>query len=205
MIGVINYGSGNIKAILNVYNRLNIDAFIANTPEDIRKADKIILPGVGAFDATMEKLVCSGLIDTLNECVMKYKIPVLGICVGMQVMAKTSEEGVLDGLGWFDAEVKKIDSKSKKGEPVVLPHMGWNSVEQSKTNKLFRGIDTETGFYFIHSYHVVCKKEEEILAKTNYVNGITSAISRDNIFATQFHPEKSHKNGIQLFKNFSEL
>ena len=205
MIGIINYGSGNIQAILNIYKRLNLEAFVANTAEDITKAEKLILPGVGAFDETMEKLVSSDLIETLNDLVLNNKIPVLGICVGMQVMAKKSEEGVRDGLGWFDAEVKKLNSSNKKGETVLLPHMGWNSIQQVRQNSLFSGIDPERGFYFVHSYHFVCNNKNDVLARTQYEDGITSAISKGNIFATQFHPEKSHFNGIQTFKNFSEL
>lgn len=205
MIGIINYGSGNIQAILNIYKRLNTYAFVANTSEDILKAGKLILPGVGAFDETMEKLVSSGLIESLNEQVLEEKIPVLGICVGMQVMAKKSDEGEREGLGWFDAEVKKLEPKNEDGEAVLLPHMGWNSVQQMKDNSLFSDIDPEIGFYFLHSYHFVCFNEGDVLAKTNYGNIVTSAALKDNIFGTQFHPEKSHTNGIQIFKNFSEL
>jgi imidazole glycerol-phosphate synthase subunit HisH len=205
VIGIINYGSGNIQAILNIYKRLNLKAFVANTAEDIKKAEKLILPGVGAFDETMEKLVSSGLIESLNDRVLKEKIPVLGICVGMQVMAKKSDEGELDGLGWFDAEVKKLHPINKHGEAVLLPHMGWNSVQKMKDNSFFDGIDPERGFYFLHSYHFVCKNDDDILAKTNYGNSVISAVAKANIYATQFHPEKSHINGIQIFKNFSEL
>tara|TARA_R100000908_G_scaffold65387_1_gene55380 strand:- start:10965 stop:11582 length:618 start_codon:yes stop_codon:yes gene_type:complete len=205
LIGIINYGSGNIQAILNIYKKLNIHAFVANTSEEITKAEKLILPGVGAFDETMEKLVSSGLIESLNKQVLEKKVPVLGICVGMQVMAKKSDEGEREGLGWFDAEVKKLEPKNKDGEAVLLPHMGWNSVRQMKNNSLFNYIDPERGFYFLHSYHFVCSKEGDVLAKTNYGNTVTSAVSQDKIFGTQFHPEKSHINGIQIFKNFSEL
>jgi imidazole glycerol-phosphate synthase subunit HisH len=205
LIGIINYGSGNIQAILNIYKKLNIHAYVANTSEDISKAEKLVLPGVGAFDETMDKLVTSGLIEKLNERVLKKKIPVLGICVGMQVMAKRSDEGERAGLGWFDAEVKKIDPTNKKGNAVLLPHMGWNSIQQVNNSSLFKDIDPERGFYFLHSYHFVCNIENDMLAKTDYGNTVTSAVSKDNIFGTQFHPEKSHVNGIQVFKNFSEL
>lgn len=205
MIGIINYGSGNIQAILNIYKKLNIHAFIAYTSDEITKAEKLILPGVGAFDETMEKLVSSGLIESLNKQVLEKKIPVLGICVGMQVMAKTSEEGEREGLGWFDAKVKKLNSRNKDGDAVLLPHMGWNSIQQVMKNSLFSGIDPERGFYFVHSYHFVCSNKNDVLARTQYEDGIISAVSKENIFATQFHPEKSHFNGIQVFKNFSDL
>lgn len=205
MIGIINYGSGNIQAILNIYKKLNTHAFVANTSNEIAKAEKLILPGVGAFDETMDKLVSSGLIEALNEQVLEEKKHVLGICVGMQVMAKKSDEGERDGLGWFDAEVKKLEPRNNNGEAVLLPHMGWNSVQQLKDNSLLKGIDPERGFYFLHSYHFVCNQGEDVLSKTNYGNIVTSAVSKDNILGTQFHPEKSHFNGIQIFKNFSEL
>lgn len=205
MIGIINYGSGNLQAIKNIYNRLNLPAYIADSAKDLDKAERLILPGVGAFDETMGKLETSGLINKLNELVLEHKVPVLGICVGMQIMAKRSDEGISDGLGWFDANVEKLNSRNKKGEAVLLPHMGWNSVEQQRSNHLFHGIDPEKGFYFLHSYHFVCENDEDILAKTNYGDVVTSAVSSSNIYGTQFHPEKSHSNGIKIFKNFSEI
>ncbi len=205
MIGIINYGSGNIQAILNIHKKLNVHAFIANSTEELTKAEKLILPGVGAFDETMNKLISSGLIDSLNDCVLAKKTPVLGICVGMQIMANRSDEGTMNGLGWFDAEVKKLNPVNKKGEAVLMPHMGWNSVQQKYDSDLLNGIDPARGFYFLHSYHFVCKNEDDILAETHYGDTITSAISKENIYGTQFHPEKSHTNGIRVFKNFSEL
>jgi glutamine amidotransferase len=205
VIGIINYGSGNLQAIKNIYNRLNIPAFIADSADSLKNAERLILPGVGAFDETMGKLNSSGLIDKLNELVLVKNVPVLGICVGMQIMAKSSDEGESEGLGWINAKVEKLKSKNAKGEAVLLPHMGWNSVKQEKENHLFNGIDPEKGFYFLHSYHFVCKKKEDVLAKTNYGDVLTSAISTLNIYGTQFHPEKSHSNGIQIFKNFSEI
>lgn len=205
MIGIINYGSGNLQAIMNIYNRLNLSAYIAESAQDLEKADRLILPGVGAFDEAMGKMKSSGLFDKLNELVLENKVPVLGICVGMQIMAAASDEGEAEGLGWFDATVQKLDPVNNDGESVLLPHMGWNSVSQKKNNHLFTDIDPEKGFYFLHSYHFVCNKESDILARTNYGNVVTSAVSRDNIYGTQFHPEKSHSNGIQIFKNFAEI
>jgi imidazole glycerol-phosphate synthase subunit HisH len=205
LIGIINYGSGNIQAILNIYKRLNIYSFVAESPGDIQKAEKLILPGVGAFDETMEKLVSSGLIDALNQRVLEDSIPVLGICVGMQIMSRCSEEGVLDGLGWFNAEVRKMKHIDEKGANILMPHMGWNSVKQKKENPIFNGIDPQRGFYFLHSYHFVCTHEQDVLAETNYGYPITTAVSKGNILGLQFHPEKSHLNGIQVFNNFSEI
>lgn len=204
MITIVNYGSGNIRAIANVYKRLNVAVGIASTPDELRFAEKIVLPGVGAFDQAIKCLNESGMRDILNELVIEKKKPVLGICVGMQILASSSEEGVLDGLGWIDGEVKKFDI-SNFTQKTHLPHMGWNDVVPVETSKLFVNLENNALFYFLHSYYFSCSNEKDVLAVTDYGGNFTSAVNSENVFGVQFHPEKSHQWGIQLLKNFGEL
>lgn len=204
MIKIVNYGSGNIQAILNIYKQLNIECFVANTPEQLKGASKLILPGVGAFDETMGQLIKSGFKKELDRLVLEERIPVIGICVGMQILAKRSEEGQLDGLGYIDGEVKKFDSTIFTEKP-HLPHLGWNSIVPTKMHKIFENIDFDQGFYFLHTYYFSCNTEENKLSTTEYGVQFSSAINRENVYGMQFHPEKSHSNGIQLFKNFANL
>ena len=204
MIGIIDYGSGNVQAIATIYKNLNIDYRVLSKPKDLIKADKLILPGVGAFDATMQQLNNSGIKEELNKLVLEEKIPILGICVGLQVMGYGSEEGNLQGLGWIPGKVKKFD-KSKINLKPKLPHMGWNIINDIKNHSLFKGIDNDFGFYFVHSYYFECENEENILATSFYGTEFISSIYAEHIFGTQFHPEKSHRNGVQLFKNFAEI
>ena len=204
MIGIIDYGSGNVQAIATIYKNININYQVISKPEDLDKADKLILPGVGAFDATMQKLIDSGLKDKLNELVLDKKVPILGICVGLQVMGYKSDEGKLPGLGWIAGKVSRFDETKIKFKP-KLPHMGWNTINDVQNHKLFEGIDHDFGFYFVHSFYFACEKEQNILTTSNYGVEFTSSIYDNHIFGTQFHPEKSHGNGVQLLKNFAEL
>jgi len=204
MITLVNYGLGNIQAFANIYNRLNIPVFIANTHDELARADKIILPGVGAFDWAMTKLNESGMRGCLDDIVIVRRRPVLGVCVGMQMMARRSEEGLLEGLGWIDAEVREFDEAGFT-QKTYLPHMGWNDAQPKRTECLFRGLDTDARFYFLHSYYFLPGSVETVLAETDYNGPFVSAVNLGNVFGTQFHPEKSHQWGIQLLKNFAEL
>ncbi|MCU7548491.1 imidazole glycerol phosphate synthase subunit HisH [Chitinophagaceae bacterium LB-8] len=204
MITIINYGSGNISAIGNIYERLKIPFKVAETPKEVIGAQKILLPGVGAFDETIEMLDKSGFRSVLDHEVLKNKVPVLGICVGMQILAKSSEEGTLPGLGWINGVVKKID-KTLIHEKPKIPHLGWNSVELVKNNLLFDEIDVKEGFYFLHSYYFECVEDSDILTKTYYGKNFASSVKNNNIYGVQFHPEKSHHNGVKLLQNFANL
>ena len=204
MIAIIDYGLGNVKAFANVYYRLNISAVIVKKPDDIKSAKKIILPGVGSFDHAMQTLDKSGLRQVLDEFVIHRHVPVLGICVGMQMLAQSSEEGALPGLGWINGEVKKMNP-SMLMHSTRLPHMGWNDVRPIKNNKLFEGLEKNARFYFLHSYYFHVQNNEDAIAVTDYGGLFTCAINSRNVFGVQFHPEKSHQYGIQLLKNFAEL
>jgi glutamine amidotransferase len=204
MIAIVDYGSGNIQAFANVYKRLNIPAVIARNADDLRVATKIILPGVGAFDRVIECLQSSGMRKTLDELVLRRRLPTLGVCVGMQILARSSEEGKLPGLGWIEGEVKRFDFSRLPGVP-RLPHMGWNDVRTAAQGALFQGLETDARFYFLHSYYFQCSRSSDVAATTDYGGAFTSAVGCENIFGVQFHPEKSHHCGIQLLKNFANL
>lgn len=204
MIGIVNYGSGNLMAIANIYKNLNIDHKIVSEPEELASCDKLILPGVGSFDYNMSMMNKSGLRKSLDSMVLEKKTPVLGICLGLQIMAESSEEGELEGLGWIKAKVVKFDEKKIQVKPKV-PHMGWNSIEVKNAPELFENVDPDVGFYFIHSYFIQVEDESNIMTTTEYGENFVSAVCKGNIFATQYHPEKSHSNGIQLLKNFANI
>ena len=203
MISIIDYGLGNILAFVNIYKRLNIPVSVVNTPEQLLHAKKIVLPGVGSFDWAMSRLNQSGLREVLDTLVLQNQIPVIGVCVGMQMMANRSEEGVSEGLGWIDANVKRFDV-TRFAQVTHLPHMGWNDVTPVKENPLFAGLENDARFYFLHSYYFA-HKEEYVLAQTDYSSLFTSAVHRGNIYGVQFHPEKSHHWGVRLLKNFAKL
>lgn len=204
MITIVNYGLGNIKAFVNIYNKLNVPCVIATNAKDLEKADKLILPGVGAFDHAMEELDNSGMRSTLDNMVLNKKIPVLGICVGMQMLAHSSDEGILPGLGWINGIVKKIDPE-KLHHTTHLPHMGWNDVKAVKQSNLFSELEKDACFYFLHSYYFSCNDPADISAVTDYGGAFTCAVQHENIYGVQFHPEKSHHYGVQLLKNFANF
>lgn len=204
MIAIVNYGLGNISAFSNIYKSLGIPFILAETVEQLTSADKIILPGVGSFDNAMKLLKSSGMYEALNRMVLEESVPVLGICVGMQMLASSSDEGPEPGLGWIDGVVKKIDGAVVAGG-LILPHMGWNEVRSLLGNRLLDGLDLESEFYFLHSFYFHCNQAADAIADVEYGRRFTCAVNHKNIFGVQFHPEKSHKNGVRLLKNFAEL
>lgn len=203
MIVVVDYGVGNLGSIVNMFKKVGVKAIASSDPAAIRTAEKLILPGVGAFDAAMRKFRETGLVPVVGELVMEKKIPVLGLCVGLQLMTKGSEEGQETGLGWFDAETVRFKFDAEHAH-LKIPHMGWNSVQVRRDHPLVADWDPESRFYFVHSYHVVAKDMDAVLAETEYGVTIHSVLGRGNIMGTQFHPEKSHKYGMRLLKNFAE-
>lgn len=204
MISIINYGLGNIKAFSNIYKNLNISHKIVSDVKDLDGTDKIIIPGVGAFDHAMKSLNNSGMRETLDKMVLDDHLPVIGICVGMQMLARSSEEGVEKGLGWIDGVVKKFDP-SKLSEKEPLPHMGWNNMILKKESRLLKNLPQEPRFYFLHSYYFECENPNDVLSTAKYGEEFACVINYRNIYGIQCHPEKSHSNGIQILKNFGEL
>lgn len=204
MIAIVDYGLGNVSAFANVYKKLNIPYKVTTSTDDLKAVKGIILPGVGAFDHAMERLEASRLLEPVNEMVSDRGVPVLGICVGMQMLAKSSEEGRRPGLGWIDGVVRKFDAKSfESGTP--LPHMGWNNISPSPDHHLFDGLNEESRFYFLHSYLFQCRDEKNVISTTTYGDKFASAVASDQIFGVQFHPEKSHHSGIRLLQNFAHI
>lgn len=203
MIRVIDYGLGNISALLNVYKRLNIEAAPARSVNELGDATKLILPGVGAFDRAIELLDGSGMRQSLNELVLNQGVPVLGICVGMQILGLSSEEGEAAGLGWIEGRVKGF--RSLRRRDIFLPHMGWNDVKPMPDSPLFYELNSNARFYFLHSYYFDCTRGEDVAAVTNYGIDFTCAVQSGNVYGVQFHPEKSHHFGAQLLKNFAEF
>jgi len=204
MITIIDYGMGNVGSIGNMFKKIGVDAEITSDIEKIKNATKIVLPGVGSFDNGMRNLSEGGFIDILHVKVVDEGTPVLGICLGMQLMTRGSEEGVLRGLGWLDADTVKfrfdVESVNRK-----IPHMGWNTVETVKNSRIFESMYEDPRFYFVHSYYVVCDNQADVLARTEYGIEFVSAFESGNVYGVQFHPEKSHKYGIKLLSNFAEL
>lgn len=203
MIAILGYGLGNIKAFQNIYRGLNIPCVVAEDRAMLAAAERIILPGVGSFDHAMQRLKASGMFETLEEAVMGRQKPVLGVCVGMQMLARSSDEGVQPGLGWIDGTVSKIRF-AEKAPRGLLPHMGWSRIDAKPGEPLLSGLDDALGFYFLHSYHFVCNDPADVIATADYAASFHCAVRRGNIMGVQFHPEKSHHNGVRLLKNFAE-
>lgn len=203
MIGIIDYGVGNIKAFSNIYKNFGMSHKIVKNIEDLNGVTKLILPGVGSFDHAMLSLQNSGMREKLDEMVLNKKIPVIGICVGMQMLAKSSDEGNLSGLGWIDGVVKKFDKSKITNEP--LPHMGWNNLNIKSSNKIIEDLDIDPKFYFLHSYYFECKDKKSVLATAIHGEEFDCVVNYENIYGIQCHPEKSHHSGMKLLKNFGEL
>lgn len=201
MIVVIDYGMGNSGSVVNMLKRIGQSVILSSSADDIKNASRLILPGVGSFDNGMQNLRNLGLLDVLNEKVLSDKTPILGICLGMQLYCKKSEEGREDGLGWLDAKTVRF-SFDESSQQLKIPHMGWNSVHVCQDSSLLNNLDDEKRFYFVHSYHVQCNDPADVLTRTNYGIEFTSAVCRGNILGTQFHPEKSHRFGLEFFQAF---
>ena len=205
MIVIVDYGIGNLGSIANMFRKVGAAATISSDAAAIEDAEKIVLPGVGSFDRAMRELVASGLIPTLQAKV-QAGTPLLGVCLGMQLLGRGSEEGALPGLGWVDASVVHFRPPGSNGSRANLkvPHMGWNVLEPARDHPLLADLGEEPRFYFVHSYHVVCDDPRTALGHADYGGPFVAAISQDNILGVQFHPEKSHKFGMQLLRNFAE-
>ena len=206
MIIVININLGNVGSILNMLKKIGVKAFLSSRSEDIEKAEKLILPGVGSFDNAVSNISELKLMNVINQKVLSDKTPILGICLGAQLMTRNSEEGSCPGFGWIKARTVRFNFDSTPTK-LKVPHMGWNQVRQLKDSLLFRPMDedAEQRFYFVHSYYMVCDNPADILATSHYGLDFTSAFELENIYGVQFHPEKSHKYGMRLLKNFADL
>lgn len=201
MIGIIDYGLGNIQSFINSYRILGLKALQVKEKKDLEICERFILPGVGSFDAAMSKLEDTGLLPDLEHFVLQDKIPILGVCVGLQILSRGSDEGNKKGLGWLNADVKLI----KKSKDLPVPHMGWNTVFIKKEGSQLMSNLGSKRFYFLHSYHLVTDSIENQIAVSNYGMDFTAVASQNNVYGCQFHPEKSHSNGLKVLENFASL
>jgi glutamine amidotransferase len=204
MMVIIDYGMGNLGSIKKAFDRLDIETTISGSKTLIESADKLILPGVGHFANGMKNLQSLGIVDLLLKKITVDKIPILGICLGLQLFTKSSEEGNVDGLGLIDAKTIRFDFKDMFVTPKV-PHMGWNTAQIKKESLLLDSFNSEAMYYFVHNYHIKCNDDNDILTSTTYGYEFTSSIQRGNIYGTQFHPEKSHALGLKILQNFSNI
>jgi imidazole glycerol-phosphate synthase subunit HisH len=202
MIVIIDYGMGNLRSVQKAFERIRIPATISSNPQEIEQAEKLVLPGVGHFERGISNLKNKGLFDLLNEQVQVKKKPILGICLGMQLMTEFSEEGNCNGFGWLKAKTQKFSFQTNG---LKIPHMGWNNLSIKKSDTIFKDITADNFFYFVHSYYVSCESVTDILAETGYGNKFVSSFQKENIFGCQFHPEKSHDKGLQILKNYAEM
>ena len=203
MIIIVDYGMGNLGSISNMVRKLGYNVEISSNPTSINKASKLILPGVGAFDKAIKNIKDCGLQDVIISRVKLDKIPIMGICLGMQIMTNKSEEGSSEGLGLIPGEVKKFSFGSTAR--LKIPHMGWNEIKINKDSRLLNDMYEGARFYFVHSYYTVCRDEHYVLTTSSYGFDFTSSFEKDNLVGVQFHPEKSHKFGMKLMQNFIEL
>lgn len=204
MIAVLDYGSGNVRAFLNAYGRMNIACIAARIPDDLARATRIILPGVGAFDTAIRQFNESGLKAAVEQRVLNEGMPLLGICVGMQMLALGSEEGIRTGLGWIPGRVRRLPDVGESGR-MRLPHMGWNHVEVSGDHGLLAGLPERGRFYFLHSYFFDAADDAVVTARCRYGDSFPCAVRLRNLHAVQFHPEKSHVDGMKVLRNFAQL
>lgn len=203
MIVIIDYGIGNLASVFNMFKKIGVkDVIISNSHNDIERASKLLLPGVGAFDAGMHNLESSGLLEILNKKALIDKVPFLGICLGMQLLTRSSEEGIKKGLGWIDAETLKFNFNPDLG--FRIPHMGWDYINVIKKNLLVSE-NEKSRYYFVHSYYVKCDSPDQSIATCNYGKDFTCMVNKDNIFGAQFHPEKSLRFGMKLLDNFAKI
>lgn len=201
MIAIVDYGMGNLGSIKNMLRKIGTQSIITSDPDEILKAEKLILPGVGSFDSGIKNLTELGLIEALNQRVLKDKIPILGVCLGIQLMTNGSDEGTIEGLGWFDAKTIKFNTEIVK-EKLLLPNIGWRDVLLNKPSKLYNDMHEDPRFYFVHSYHLVSNKPSDVSMSAHYGYDYVVGLEHDNILGVQFHPEKSHKFGMKLYENF---
>jgi len=204
MLVIVDYGMGNLGSIENMFRKIGAEVKISNDLNEIKNADKLILPGVGAFDNGISSLHSLGLVPILHKKVIVDKTPILGICLGMQLFTNKSAEGTLPGLGWIDAETNRFKFENENTK-LKVPHMGWNTVDVVKKTAIFNKYYNESRYYFVHSYYVKCKHKDNVLATTQHGIEFDSAIIKDNIIGTQFHPEKSHKYGLKILRCFMEV
>lgn len=204
MIAIIDYGLGNLRSVLKAFERIDEPAKLVTRPEDLQGASRIVLPGVGSFAAGMANLRSNGWIEPLNELALERGTPVLGICLGMQLLTTHSEEGDADGLGWIPGQTRRIESAST-ASALKVPHMGWNTLEFDTEHPVLRGVTPADRFYFVHSYCVTADDASNMLTSSTYGRRFNSGIVRGNIIGFQFHPEKSHASGLSLLKNFARL